>query len=63
MILVLLSANIGAQWTAGDSIALWRAYAVLGRPRWLRIVIGVLLLVELGEYSRGNGLLVMRILR
>ncbi|VDB83394.1 unnamed protein product [Peniophora sp. CBMAI 1063] len=37
-------------WTSSDAVVLWRAYAVLGRPRWLRITIVILFLLEIGVY-------------
>ncbi|VDB83400.1 unnamed protein product [Peniophora sp. CBMAI 1063] len=42
----------GFIWIASDGVALWRAYAVHGRPRWLGIIICLLALTELGVYTQ-----------
>ncbi|VDC02758.1 unnamed protein product, partial [Peniophora sp. CBMAI 1063] len=37
-------------WFISDCISLWRAYAILGRPRWLLVLSIVILLIEAGLY-------------
>ncbi|KZV63145.1 hypothetical protein PENSPDRAFT_220651 [Peniophora sp. CONT] len=37
-------------WTASDIVALWRAYVVIGKVRWLKITTVIVLLVEIGVY-------------
>ncbi|VDB83434.1 unnamed protein product [Peniophora sp. CBMAI 1063] len=37
-------------WLISDCITLWRAYAVLGKPRWLRYTIFILLFLEFADY-------------
>ncbi|KZV63143.1 hypothetical protein PENSPDRAFT_738953 [Peniophora sp. CONT] len=38
-------------WTAGDCVALWRAYVVLGQARWKKILIPALLFIDFGAYG------------
>lgn len=42
------------QWSISDCITLWRAYAILERPRWLRITILFVLFFEFGVSSVNN---------
>jgi hypothetical protein len=35
----------------GDGIVLWRAYAIWGRPRWLRLASCFIILVDFGAYG------------
>ncbi|VDB83427.1 unnamed protein product [Peniophora sp. CBMAI 1063] len=37
-------------WTISDCVALWRAYAVLGRPGWLNIVIPLIFVCAIGAH-------------
>ena len=42
-------ASIGIQWAASDIVALWRAYIVFGRARWLKITTVIVLFIEVGK--------------
>ncbi|KZV70090.1 hypothetical protein PENSPDRAFT_459154 [Peniophora sp. CONT] len=42
--------DIFQKWFISDCISLWRAYAILARPRWLLVASVVILIIEAGLY-------------